>query len=91
MMKNYFNPLLGNAPYFIILLCLTPDDFTHQGESSATQWVNLPMHPVNPLSGNAPRCTTFYYFTLSNARRFYLSGGVLPRIGLRAYQVYFRD
>jgi hypothetical protein len=29
-----------DAPYFIILLCLTPDNFTHQGESAATQWVN---------------------------------------------------
>ena len=29
-----------DAPYFIILLCLTPDDFTCQGESAATQWVN---------------------------------------------------
>jgi hypothetical protein len=28
-----------DAPYFIILLCLTPDGFTHQGESAATQWV----------------------------------------------------
>ena len=28
-----------NAPYFIILLCLTPDNFTRQGESAATQWV----------------------------------------------------
>ena len=37
------NPLSGNAPdahYFSILLCLTPDDFTHQVESAATQWVN---------------------------------------------------
>ncbi len=33
------NPLSDNAPYFIILLCLMPDDFTHQGESAATQWV----------------------------------------------------
>jgi hypothetical protein len=32
------NPLLsGNAPYFIILLCLKPDNFTRQGESTATQ------------------------------------------------------
>jgi hypothetical protein len=23
------------------LLCLTPDDFTRQGESAATQWINL--------------------------------------------------
>jgi hypothetical protein len=28
-----------DVPYFIILLCLTPDDFTCQGESAATQWV----------------------------------------------------
>jgi hypothetical protein len=25
------NPLSDNAPYFIILLCLMPDDFTRQG------------------------------------------------------------
>jgi hypothetical protein len=35
------NLLNGNAPYFIILLCLTPDYFTHQGESAAIQWVNF--------------------------------------------------
>jgi hypothetical protein len=34
------NPLSGNAPYFIILLCLTADNFTRQGESAATQWLN---------------------------------------------------
>jgi hypothetical protein len=28
-----------DVPYFIILLCLMPDDFTCQGESAATQWV----------------------------------------------------
>jgi hypothetical protein len=43
-----------DEPYFIILLCLMPDKFTCQGESAATQW-------VNPLSGNAPRCTLLYY------------------------------
>jgi hypothetical protein len=30
------NPLSGNAPHFIILLCLMPEDFTN-----ATQWVNI--------------------------------------------------
>jgi hypothetical protein len=31
-----------DAPYFIILLCLAPHDFTRQGESAAcTQWVNV--------------------------------------------------
>jgi hypothetical protein len=29
-----------DVPYFSILLCLMPDDFTHQVESVATQWVN---------------------------------------------------
>jgi hypothetical protein len=29
------------APYFIIVLCLTPDNFTRQGESATTQWVNI--------------------------------------------------
>ena len=27
------------APYLIILGCLTPKHFAHQGESAATQWV----------------------------------------------------
>jgi hypothetical protein len=30
-----------DVAYFIILLCLTPHDFTCQGESTATQWVNM--------------------------------------------------
>jgi hypothetical protein len=30
-----------DAPYFIILLCLTPDDSTCQRESAATQWVKI--------------------------------------------------
>ena len=29
-----------DAPYFSILVCLTPDNFTRQVESAATQWVN---------------------------------------------------
>ena len=29
-----------DVPHFIILLSLMPDDFTRQGESAATQWVN---------------------------------------------------
>jgi hypothetical protein len=34
-----------DAPYFIRLLCLMPDDFTCQGESAATQWVNNCVNP----------------------------------------------
>jgi hypothetical protein len=67
-----------DAPYFSILLCLTPDDFTRQVESAATQWVNqtLPMHPLKPLSGNAPYFRILIYsWILIYARRFYLSSG----------------
>ena len=29
------------VPYFIILLCLMPDNFTHQRKSACTQWVKF--------------------------------------------------
>ena len=35
-LRNKFNPLSGEAPYFSILLRLTPDNFTRQGESAGT-------------------------------------------------------
>jgi hypothetical protein len=35
-----------------------PDNFTRQGKSAAFKW----------------QCTLIYYFTLSNARQFYLQG-----------------
>jgi hypothetical protein len=61
---------MAMRPYFIILLCLTPDDFTCQGESAVSQWVN--QHSVNPLSSAAPFiilfCLTPDNFTLSNLK-----------------------
>jgi DeoR/GlpR family transcriptional regulator of sugar metabolism len=30
-----------DAPYVVSLLSLTPDNFTRQRESAATQWVNI--------------------------------------------------
>ena len=51
---NLFDPLDCIAPYFIILLCLTPDDFNLQRESTGTQWVNQAICLVNPLSCIAP-------------------------------------
>jgi hypothetical protein len=39
------NLLSDNMPYFIILLCLTPDDFTRQGKSAATQCINQTICP----------------------------------------------
>jgi hypothetical protein len=47
-----------DMPYFIILLCLTPVDFTRQGESAAIQW-------VNPLSRNAPSAPYFFFTCLT--------------------------
>ena len=47
--------------------CLKPDDFTHQGKSAATQWVNQTICQSinNPVSGNMPWCTLLYHFILS--------------------------
>ena len=59
------NTIRPDVTYFIITLCLTPDDSTRQRKSADTQWVepnNLPIHPLNPLSGNA--CTLTYQPTL---------------------------
>jgi hypothetical protein len=35
-----------DAPYFSILLCLMPDDFTRQVESAATQWIKVKWIPL---------------------------------------------
>jgi hypothetical protein len=35
-----FNPLSRITPYFIIVLFLTPDDFTRQGESACVDGLN---------------------------------------------------
>jgi hypothetical protein len=32
--NDYINPLSRIAPYFITLLCLMADDFTHRGQSA---------------------------------------------------------
>ena len=39
-----------DAPYFSVLLCLTPDDFTRQVESAATQWINQTNCPCTLLT-----------------------------------------
>ena len=67
-----FNLVSCNAPYFIILLCLTPDNFTCQGESCTL---------INGLI-NQSICQLVYqtigipvWYTRQCARRFYLSRG----------------
>jgi hypothetical protein len=37
----HLKDVLPIAPYFIILLCLTPDNFTRQGESAGRQFNGL--------------------------------------------------
>jgi hypothetical protein len=48
------------------LLCLTPDDFTRQGGSAATQWVNhadyLPMHPIKRQC--TPMCPALLFYSV---------------------------
>ena len=55
------NSLRGNAPYtpyFIILLCLTPDDFTRQGKIANTQRVIKPRLRLHALASSV-----YYYST----------------------------
>jgi hypothetical protein len=63
MSLTHLVALRHDVPYFIILLCLTPDDFTCQGESTGSWWVNWPicswMCLVNPWSHIEPWCTYF--------------------------------
>jgi hypothetical protein len=54
---RHFNLLSGIAPYFVILLCPSPDDFSRQEGSAGPQLINqtnLPICLVNRLSGIAP-------------------------------------
>jgi hypothetical protein len=45
-----------DAPYFSILLCLTPDDFTRQVESASPQRVkwNIILIASNKFKGDSP-------------------------------------
>ena len=45
-----------DAPYFSILLCLTPDDFTRQVESASPQRVkwNIILIASNQFKGDSP-------------------------------------
>jgi hypothetical protein len=36
-----------DVPYFNILLCLMPDDFTRHEESATTQWVSILVHTLS--------------------------------------------
>jgi hypothetical protein len=51
------NPLSGNAAYSIILLCLTSNNFSRQGESAVTQCVKVISMSLNML----PHLTFWHY------------------------------
>ena len=46
-----------DAPYFSILLCLMPDNFTRQVESAATQWVK--QTALKPIYNNKHKKPSF--------------------------------
>jgi hypothetical protein len=53
--------------HHIILLCLTPDDFTRRGgELVLNGFIRLSVHVCsnNPWNCIAPYCALLYYFTL---------------------------
>jgi hypothetical protein len=51
-------------PYVIILLCLTPDDFTRQGDGAATQSVNQTICPCTLLTLLVTMCPDAPYFII---------------------------
>ena len=65
---NHFAPKMiaysyvGQYCRLVILLCLTPDNFAHQGESAATQWVNLILYLIIPTTILYNRQVKLCYF-----------------------------
>ena len=71
---NFSSPKPAKA--IVMLLCLTPSDFTRQWRVSVLEMVNwayLPILFLNLSSPKRPKLSPLFNFTLSNARRFYLS------------------
>ena len=82
---NFFPPEPAKTALFIILLCLTPDDFTRQGRTSGWErvtwaYLHIPLQPPQ---------TTLFIILLSNARQFYSSRESLKKgkshLGLSAH------
>ena len=64
-------------PYFIILLCLLPDDLV------VKRRISMPLNGLTKQSGTASsQPTLFYHITLSNGRLFYLLRGGLFYLSL---------
>ena len=69
-------PATAKTVPFVILLCLTPDNFTHQWRASVwkrVDWAYLSFLFFNLSSPRPAKTVPFVIFTLSNARRFYSS------------------
>ena len=73
---NYFPSKLAKTVPVVILLCLTPDDFTYQGRASGWERVNRAYLPISlpwPFPSQTGQNCPFCHFILSNARQFYSS------------------
>jgi hypothetical protein len=91
-------PLTDIAPYFGILLCLMPDNFTHQGERVLAQWLIRPhlylsMDLVNPLSGIAAYFNLLFYSSCLTPGNFttavIVKGRVLALNGLPHKTIFY--
>jgi hypothetical protein len=60
--ENSFFPALGI--YFVIFLCLMPDDLTRRRESAATQWVNRAIYPCILLTLQVSLYPNVVYFVI---------------------------
>jgi hypothetical protein len=61
------DPLSGNAAHFIILLCQTPDDFTHQEEIECCHFNGLIQYINNTLWQTLARIVkSFTFYVVKN-------------------------
>ena len=51
---NLFSPRTAKTAPFVILLCLTPDNFTRQGRASGWERVNWTYLPISSLTFSLP-------------------------------------
>jgi hypothetical protein len=55
------------VPHFIMLLCLTPDNFTQEGESADAWWIKLwlkLLHTLYPYNYSTVQYSTVQYSTV---------------------------
>ena len=85
---NYFPSKLAKTVPVVILLCLTPDDFTYQGRASGCErvnWTYLPVCPslfLNPFSPRPAKTVHFVILLCLTPDNFTRQGSFVKSINL---------